>query len=69
MNYLLKISAIGNDEERVHALYGHIEDVYGYVMRKCAVGEIIDIYEEEEYIETVIRLNSSVAKLTHKLEW
>ena len=69
MNYLLKISAIDSDEERTHALFGHIEDVYWHVRTKCTVGEVIDIYEEEEYIETVIRLNSSVAKLTYKLEW
>ncbi|MDB1077505.1 hypothetical protein PL757_20525 [Phocaeicola vulgatus] len=69
MNYLLKISAIDSDEEWTHALFGHIEDVYWYARTKCTIGEVIDIYEEEEYIETVIRLNSSVAKLTHKLEW
>lgn len=35
----------------------------------CAVGEVADIYGENEYIETAIRLDSSVATLSHKLEW
>lgn len=35
----------------------------------CRTGEIADIYGENEYIETAIRLDSSVATLSYKLEW
>ena len=52
MNYLLRIlSSEGGYKERTHALYGHIEDVYGYVMRMCAVGEVIHIYEEGDFTQ------------------
>lgn len=39
-------------------------------MRKnCKAGEVADIYGENEYFETAIRLDSSVATLSYKLEW
>lgn len=68
MNYLLRIlSSEGGYKERTHALYGHIEDVYWYVMRKCAVGEVIHIYEEGNFIESVIRQDDKVATLARKM--
>lgn len=68
MNYLLRIiSSEGGYKERTHALYGHIEDVYRYVRTMCAVGEVIDIYEEGEFIETVIRQDDKVATLARKM--
>lgn len=69
MEYLLKISVIGNEEERQEQVSGSLTDVYQYMKENCKAGEVADIYGENEYIETAIRLNSSVAKLTHKLEW
>lgn len=48
-------------------MYGHIEDVYGYVIRMCAVGEVIHIYEEGDFIETVIRQDDKVATLARKM--
>lgn len=69
MEYLLKISAIGQDEERQEQVSGSLPDVYQHMKNHCAVGEVVDIYGENEYIETVIRLDSSVATLSHKLEW
>lgn len=69
MEYLLKISVIGNEEERQEQVSGSLPDVYQHMKNHCAVGEVADIYEENEYIETVIRLGGSVATLTHKIEW
>ena len=69
MEYLLKISAIGQDEERQEQVSGSLPDVYQHMKNHCAVGGVADIYGENEYIETVIRLDSSVATLSHKLEW
>lgn len=69
MEYLLKISAIGQDEERQEQVSGSLPDVYQHMKNHCVVGEVADIYGENEYIETVIRLDSSVATLSHKLEW
>lgn len=69
MEYLLKISAIGQGEERQEQVCGLLPDVYQYMKNHCAVGEVADIYGENEYIETAIRLNGSVATLSHKLEW
>ena len=70
MKYLLKISSIGNEEERQEQVNGTLPDVYQHMKNHCAVGEVVaDIYGENEYIETVIRLNGSVATLTHKIEW
>lgn len=69
MKYLLKISAIGQDEERQEQVSGSLPDVYQYIKESCKAGEVADIYGENEYIETAIRLDSSVATLFHKLEW
>lgn len=69
MEYLLKISSIGNEEERQEQVNGRLPDVYQYMRENCKAGEVADIYGENEYIETAIRLNGSVAKLTHKIEW
>lgn len=69
MEYLLKISVIGNEEERQDQVSGSLPDVYQRMKNHCAVGEVADIYGENEYIETAIRLDSSVATLSHKLEW
>ncbi|WP_278672730.1 hypothetical protein [Leyella stercorea] len=69
MKYLLKISAIGGDEERHQQVEGSITDVYLYMKEHCRTGEIADIYEEEVYTETAIRLPGSVAQLTHRIEW
>lgn len=69
MEYLLKISSIGSDEERMEKVSGSLLDVYQYMKETCKAGEVADIYGENEYIETAIRLDSSVANLTHKLEW
>lgn len=69
MKYLLKVSAIGSDEERIEQVSGSLSDVYQHMKNHCAVGDVADIYEENEYLETAIRLGGSVAKLTHKLEW
>ena len=62
MEYLLKISVIGNEEERQEQVSGSLTDVYQYMKENCKTGE-------NEYIETAIRLNGSVATLTHKIEW
>lgn len=48
---------------------GTIEDVYQYMKENCQVGEVVDIYLEKLYQETAIRLDGSVATLSHKLEW
>lgn len=69
MECLLKISVIGNEEERQDQVSGSLPDVYQHMKNHCAVGEVADIYGENEYIETAIRLDSSVATLSHKLEW
>lgn len=69
MEYLLKISAIGQDEERQEQVSGSLLDVYQYMRENCKAGEVADIYGENEYFETAIRLNGSVATLTHKIEW
>lgn len=69
MEYLLKISFIGNEEERHEQVSGSLTDVYQYMKENCKDGEVADIYGENEYIETAIRLDSSVATLSHKLEW
>lgn len=69
MEYLLKISVIGNEEERQEQVSSSLPDVYQHMKNHCAVGEVADIYGENEYIETAIRLNGSVATLTHKIEW
>lgn len=69
MEYLLKISVIGNEEERQDQVSGSLPDVYQHMKNHCVVGEVADIYGENEYIETAIRLNGSVATLTHKIEW
>lgn len=69
MEYLLKISAIGQDEERQEQVSGLLLDVYQYMKESCKAGEVADIYGENEYLETAIRLDGSVAKLTHQLEW
>lgn len=69
MGYLLKISSIGNDEERQEQVCGLLPDVYQYMRENCKAGEVTDIYGDNEYIETAIRLDSSVATLSHKLEW
>lgn len=69
MEYLLKISSIGNEEERQKQVNGRLPDVYQYMRENCKAGEVADIYGENEYIETAIRLNGSVATLTHKIEW
>ena len=69
MEYLLKISAIGQDEERQEQVSGLLPDVYQYMKESCKVGEVADIYGGNECIETAIRLDSSVATLSHKLEW
>ena len=69
MEYLLKISSIGNEEERPKQVNGRLPDVYQYMRESCKAGEVADIYGENEYIETAIRLDSSVATLSHKLEW
>ena len=69
MEYLLIISVIGNEEERQDQVSGSLPDVYQHMKNHCAVGEVADIYGENEYIETAIRLDSSVATLSHKLEW
>lgn len=69
MEYLLKISSIGNEEERQEQVNGRLPDVYQYMRENCKAGEVVDIYGENEYFETAIRLDSSVATLFHKLEW
>lgn len=69
MEYLLKISSIGNEEERQEQVNGLLPDVYQYMREDCKVGEVADIYGENEYVETAIRLGGSVATLTHKIEW
>ncbi len=69
MEYLLKISAICQEEERQEQVSGSLPDVYQYMRENCKAGEVADIYGENEYIETAIRLNCSVATLSHKLEW
>lgn len=69
MEYLLKISAIGQDEERQEQVSGSLPDVYQHMKNHCAVGDVADIYGENEYIETAIRLGGSVATLSHQLEW
>lgn len=69
MEYLLKISSIANEEERQEQVIGSLPDVYQHMKNHCAVGEVADIYGENEYIETAIRLGGSVATLSHKLEW
>ena len=69
MEYLLKISVIGNEEERQEQVSGSLTDVYQYMKENCKTGEVAGIYGENEYIETAIRLNGSVATLTHKIEW
>lgn len=69
MEYLLKISSIGNEEERQEQVNGSLPDVYQHMKKHCAVGEVADIYGENEYIETAIRLGGSVATLTHTIEW
>ena len=68
MNYLLRIiSSEGGYKERTHALYGHIEDVYWCVRTKCSEGEVVHIYEEEDFIESVIRQDGKVAILARKM--
>lgn len=68
MNHLLRIlSSEGGYKERTHALYGHIEDVYWYVRKKCNVGEVIHIYEEGDFIETVIRQDDEVKRIARKM--
>lgn len=69
MECLLKISSIANEEERQEQVIGSLPDVYQHMKNHCAVGEVADIYGENEYIETAIRLGGSVATLSHKLEW
>lgn len=69
MEYLLKISSIGNEEERQKQVNGRLPDVYQYMRENCKAGEVVDIYGENEYFETAIRLGGSVATLTHKIEW
>lgn len=69
MECLLKISVIGTEEERQEQVSGSLMDVYQYMKENCKAGEVADIYRENEYIETAIRLNGSVATLTHKIEW
>ena len=69
MEYLLKISSIGNEEERQKQVNGRLPDVYQYMRENCKAGEVAYIYRDNEYIETAIRLDSSVATLSHKLEW
>ncbi len=69
MEYLLKISSIGNEEERQEQVSGSLPDVYQYMKEVCKTGEVADIYGENEYLETAIRLDSSVATLTQKIEW
>ncbi len=69
MEYLLKISSIGNEEERPKQVNGRLPDVYQYMRENCKAGEVADIYGENEYIETAIRLDSIVATLSHILEW
>lgn len=46
MEYLLKISVIGNEEERQDQVSGSLPDVYQYMKNHCAVGEVADIYGE-----------------------
>ena len=36
-------------------------------MRKCAVGEVIHIYEEGDFIETVIRQDDEVKRIARKM--
>ena len=69
MEYLLKISSIGNEEERQEQVNGSLPDVYQHMKNHCAVGDVADIYGENEYIETGIRLGGNVATLSHQLEW
>lgn len=69
MKYLLKISEVGGDAERNQQVEGNITDVYLYMKEYCRPGEIADIYKNGVYAETVIRLRSSVARLTHRIEW
>ena len=69
MEYLLKISSIGNEEERKEQVSGLLPDVYQYMKENCKAGEVADIYGENEYIETAIRFDCSVATLSHKLGW
>lgn len=69
MEYLLKISSIGNEEERQEQVNGRLPDVYQYMRENCKAGEVADIYGENEYIETAIRLNGSVATLRIKREF
>ena len=65
----MKISSIGNEEERQEQVNGSLPDVYQHMKNHCAVGDVADIYGENEYIETGIRLGGNVATLTHKIEW
>lgn len=51
MEYLLKISSIGNDEERQEQVSGLLPDVYQYMRENCKAGEVADIYGDNEYIE------------------
>lgn len=67
--YLLKISAIYSDEERLCQVNGSIQDVYRYMKESCTAGEVADIYENNMYKETAIRLPASIARLEHQLEW
>ena len=69
MEYLLKISEIGGNEERNQPIEGSMTDVYLYMKEHCRTGEIADIYEDGVYAKTVIRLSGSVAQLTHRIEW
>ena len=65
----MKISSIGNEEERQEQVNGSLPDVYQHMKNHCAVGDVADIYGENEYIETGIRLGGNVATLSHQLEW
>lgn len=46
MEYLLKISSIGNEEERQKQVNGRLPDVYQYMRENCKAGEVADIYGE-----------------------
>ncbi len=44
MEYLLKISSIGNDEERQEQVSGLLPDVIQKMREICKAGEVADIY-------------------------
>ena len=69
MEYLLDSSAASDVYKRQEQVSGLLPDVYQYMRENCKAGEVADIYGDNEYIETAIRLDSSVATLSHKLEW